>query len=245
MRKLVGVLGLVLVIILGGFVWLKRDYLFGFGKQAMRSAAGLTPAKTPQEAVDKFRIAIQKNDYEAAASYLTGDYAEQMNRGSASATKLAEAIDSLAHQMKTREKTSEQAQYTLRMLAPFPTEFEVDIKKQGDDKAVGVITDKSAGGFSKINPNDLPKLDPLVAHALFPQAQLPFEFKQEGSGSEKHWKMNFPMHAAMSKSVEKLNAKSSDYVQALKKVTDKVQHEPMTGKDVESELKTNLEPLAK
>ena len=146
MRKIVGVLGLVLVLIIGGFVWLKRDYLFGFGKEAMRSAAGLTPAKTPHEAAEKFRKAIQANDFEAAATYLTGDYAQQINRGSKAANVLAVEIGNVAHQMKERKKTSDQGQYILRVLAPFPAEFQIDIKTSGDDKATGVITDLSESG---------------------------------------------------------------------------------------------------
>lgn len=246
MRKLVGILGLVLVIIIGGFVYLKRDYLFGFGKQAMRSAAGLTPAKTPQEAVDKFRIAIQKHDFEAAASYLGGDYAEQMSRGAGSANKLADEIDSLLHQMKTRERSSDTAVYTLRLLDPFPTEFEVpDIKKKSEDRHYAIIFDKSAAGLKDVNQSGVAKLDPLIAHALFPQAQAEVEFRLEGSGDDKHWKMYILMNAGMRQSVERLNAKAADYVQALKKVKDKVQHEPMTGKDVEAELRTELEALKK
>jgi hypothetical protein len=250
MRKLVGILALVLVVILGGFVYLNKDYLLGLGKKVAKQASGYTPAKTPDEAVDKFRKAIQNHDFETAAGYLGGDYAEQMQRGAKSASALAEEIGNLSDQMKQREKNSDQGQFILRALAPFPTEFEVviDAKKKGDDKAVGVIIDKSAGGL-KIDLNQLPKSDPIF-HALFrydppgqPQAAIAFE--RLGSGNDVHWKIFLPMNQGIRTSVDRLNAKSADFVQALKKVKHDVMHEPMTGKDVETKLKTELEALGK
>ena len=57
--------------------------------------------------------------------------------------------------------------------------------------------------------------------------------------------MNFPMNPAMPKAVDRLNAKADDYVQALIQVKQEVQREAMTGKEVETELKTKLEKLAK
>ena len=46
-------------------------------KKWFRTAEGFTAAKTPNEALDKFRDAIKKRDYETAATYCGGDYAEQ------------------------------------------------------------------------------------------------------------------------------------------------------------------------
>jgi hypothetical protein len=246
MRKLVGLLGIVLVAVVGFVAYLNKDVLLGAGKHAYRQAQGYTPAKTPQEAVDRFRAAIQKYDYENASLYLGGDYGEQMRRGGEAAGKLGAEIDSLLHQMKTREKTSEQCEYTLRMFAPFPTEFEItDIKNQGDDKATGIITDKSAGGFKNINPTQLPKIDPYLSHTFFryPVTAVKIEFKLEGSGNEKSWKMHFPMNEEIRKSVERLNVKSADCVQTLKKVRHEVEHQPMTGKDLEGLLKAQMEKM--
>ena len=57
--------------------------------------------------------------------------------------------------------------------------------------------------------------------------------------------VNFPMNAGMPRSVERLNAKSADYVQALKQVKQEVMREPLTGPEVEKQIKAKLEELAK
>src|SRR5207247_2533152 len=75
----------------------------GIVKKWFRQAKGLTPAKTPQEALDKFRQALKERDYESAALYCDDAYGEQLKRGAKEAKALGEAVDSLQHNMKSRD----------------------------------------------------------------------------------------------------------------------------------------------
>src|SRR4029077_20444595 len=49
-------------------------------EETVDTAAGFTPAKTPTEAMDKFREAIQARNYKAAKKYVTKDYADMLER---------------------------------------------------------------------------------------------------------------------------------------------------------------------
>src|SRR5262245_6689654 len=84
---------LVLLAIVGGGIyvvfftdWLKK------GEDILK---GYHDAKSPQEAMDLFRKAIQARQYETAAKYCTKEYAEQLKRGHAAARDMGTAIDSL------------------------------------------------------------------------------------------------------------------------------------------------------
>ena len=47
----------------------------------VNKARGFTPAKSPNDALDKFKQAIEKRDYQAASLYLSGDYKEWFDKG--------------------------------------------------------------------------------------------------------------------------------------------------------------------
>src|SRR5262245_17282252 len=66
----------------------------------IRSAKGFGPAKSADDALDKFRQAIEKRDYDAASQYLSGDYREWFEKGRDDAEALAIEIDNLKSAMK-------------------------------------------------------------------------------------------------------------------------------------------------
>src|SRR5258708_16093040 len=80
------------------------------------------PAKTPTEAVDKFREAMKKRDYKAASKYCTKNFAEQLTKSSEAGKKLGEAIDNLASRMKDDGVITGEMEYVLFMNDPFPAE---------------------------------------------------------------------------------------------------------------------------
>jgi hypothetical protein len=79
------VVGAIAVVVLAfsGYVaigFLNKKDLNKLVDQGAATVSGYTPAKTPTEAMDKFREAILARKYKFAASYCTKPYAEQLER---------------------------------------------------------------------------------------------------------------------------------------------------------------------
>jgi hypothetical protein len=114
----------------------------GFVKEWYMKAEGYTTAQTPTEALEKYRTAIKKRNYEAALRYTGGDYHEQLKIGGDAAAKLGKAIDDVMYTFKeTKNLKNDKVEYALRMLDPFPTEFVVeDVKpdKKDENKAYAI-----------------------------------------------------------------------------------------------------------
>src|SRR5262245_549543 len=127
---------LVLLAIVGGGIyvvfftdWLKK------GEDILK---GYHDAKSPQEAMDLFRKAIQARQYETAAKYCTGAYAEQLKRAHTAAREMGTTIDQLYAQMEKKGFNSDKAVSALNKLDAFPTWFKVKLTlKQNEDKATG------------------------------------------------------------------------------------------------------------
>lgn len=255
MRRAVVQLAFFALIILAGYLFFfKRDATVGMLQKGVTQARGYTPAKTPQEAMDKFREAIKGRDYETAAQvYCGGDYAEQMRKAAPAAAKLGGEIDDLLHQMSNKGKKTDRSELVLRMLDPFPTGFEVpDIKTSGDKATAKLV--EPIGLKLKFDPTTLGdrwNVDVIVFRALC-KSLLPdktgavyVDLRQDGKGEEKAWKIYFPVNEDLRLAVDRLNSKHMDYVNALKKVKYEVMHEPQTGRDAEASLKRELEAVAK
>ncbi len=75
--------------------------------EGTQTAAGYRPAKTPTEAMDKFREAIQARKYKFAASYCTKPYAEQLLRADEGASLLGEEIDRIERYAENKQITSD------------------------------------------------------------------------------------------------------------------------------------------
>ena len=68
------IIGVVLVLTVGLFIFVPGMRPAIVDKW-FRQAKGLGPATSPEDALDKFKRALEKRDYDAAKHYLTGDYA--------------------------------------------------------------------------------------------------------------------------------------------------------------------------
>ena len=102
-------------------------YQPGFVKKGLRDMSGFTPAKSASEAMEKFRDAIRKRDYETAALYTGGEYKQYLELGAEGGTKLARAIDDLNSNIDTVGINSPDSKYILATLEPFPKEYKFDI----------------------------------------------------------------------------------------------------------------------
>ncbi len=224
MRQWVFGIALILVIIGAAYVGLNADRraaLFSLFQQVKREAAGYTPAKTPDDALQKFRKAIKDRDYDTAATYCANPYAEQLRKLD-QAKELAESIDNLKSAAEKRDiRLTERVSKMLREIDPFPTTFEiVDIKEQGD-QATAVLTEK--GVWS---------------------AQV--SLKREGTGNDKSWKIHAATTPWMRLHIDRLVDKSKDFTNALKKVIDQIRgKEIMTKGDLEAKLENELRDAEK
>jgi hypothetical protein len=213
-------------------------------KKWFRQAMGFGPAKTPTEALDKFRDAIKKRDYETAAEYTDKDYREQVLKVAKGAKKLGDAIDSLEYNMDKQGVVSKKAQHILYLLEPFPKSFKVlDIKESsGGDSAVAKIADDSTQFTSETMPdatfltrngNMIKSLVPLVDLAQhYDTVEL---FKEAG-----FWKIKFGVTPRLRITVEALKDSATNYANGILQVRDEVKNDHVTKGQIERELEQRI-----
>jgi hypothetical protein len=210
---------LLAVVGIGGYLFLfQRDFLTGLFKKGAREAKGLVgsgPAKTAEEAVEKFKDFVKKRDYETAAQYLGGLYGEMMKKSAKAAEELGKAADSVRSLAEKRGITlTDKARAILDSVETFPTDISVlELKPEGDDKAQG-----------KLNVQGRPQL---------------VEVKRDAEG----WKVHFrvPNEAVLRLAVDRLNQKGKDYARALERIHDQIMSKEIQTKDeLENKLATDL-----
>lgn len=139
------VVGIILVIVavpilifagvIGGFWFLTKENM----ERGIASGKGYTPAKTPTEAMDKFREAIHARDYKSASYFTTKHYAELLSKSHANASELGNLVDKIRNWGEKKGLLTDKLKYTLFWIDPFPKNFKsAEAPKQdGDKKAVG------------------------------------------------------------------------------------------------------------
>jgi hypothetical protein len=212
--------------------------------------SGYPPAKTPQEAVDGFRKAIQKRDYEYAADvYCAGDFREQLNKAAKAGKELGKWIDNLRDAMKNHGYDSDKAVFLLRMLEPFPTDFEVPniTTSEGDKRATAkfVETLKLDPKVSNLEYQNPRQFDPLMFRALVPTKAVPstftVELRYEGpKADEMAWRIYFPVTDDVRLGADRLVAKHLTYCRALESVAHAVNHDRLPKSDFEDKLRSEL-----
>jgi hypothetical protein len=239
----------LLLVLLGGTVLAAGVFTFVPGtrprvvKGWFRHASGFAPAKTPTEALDKFREAIKVRDYETAAEFCDREYKEQLLKVAAGAKKLGEAIDSLAYNMDKHGVINQKTKYMLRLLEPFPKTFKVlDVKETEKDKrAVARIGEGEP--FPTID-SPLPS-DFFQKHRHMIGSLLPGEYGtvwdtvdlvKEADG----WKVVIPVTTRLRVSVDHLKDNATNYANGIKQVSDAVKNNPTTKEAVQSELERVL-----
>ncbi len=202
---------LILLAIVGAGVYIgifHRDWFMQQAEETVQTIKGYTPAKTPQEAMEKFEKAIKERDYKAAAKYVSADYAKLLKKGHDAGVALGQKIDKLNNLCQQKGIYTDQSKILLLQLDPFPRNFkwngEIETKKEDDEKVF----------FSKYEPD--PPVDPsemVPAHltiaasldkGMFQNALMPSMVKNvpafdatvvlvsEGSGEDKQWKLDVP-----------------------------------------------------
>jgi hypothetical protein len=247
------ILLLIILGLLGSAVYVgvyKSEWWTPYFESTRLKLLGYNPAKSPDEAMDKFRKAIKERDYKAAAVYCSGDYAEQLRRAAPAAAALGKAIDKLEGQMEVEGVKSDKCRVVLGLLEPFPREIKMsNLEKKGDDKAV-VTIEEDFGGLHPVDFNaERWNVDLSVFRALAggPAGNLsigqPVQvgLLREGQGDAQAWKLNIPVTTEDRNRVNELKDKYQNYVKALEKLQVEVRTDAVTKGDLERRLRTELE----
>lgn len=206
-----------------------------------RAAQGMSPAKTPTEALDRFRAAIKKRDYETAAEFCDKDYREQMLKVAKQAQKLGEAIDSLTYQMDKNGVVNQKVKYVLRLLEPFPRSFKYDVKEKGNRAVATLADDEPAPKLeSPLEADFLTKHGNMIM-TLMPNSPLEtwqaVELVKDDTGV---WRLVVPVTTRLQLSVNALKDNATNYANAILQVRDEVRNNPVTKEQVWTELSRRL-----
>ena len=243
MRKLIVLVALGCVVLIGGYL-----YLFQWGKvrATFESARGYPEAKTPKEAVDLFRKAVQARDYEMAAKYCTSRYAEELRKGAHAAKELGTAIDNLTSQLKDNGVLSDEVKLVLYYYDPFQKDVTFTVDKESADAAEATIAFDGLGGFTQQRPFSDWNLDPRVMRALSYDFPLPgtsgkLYLKKEAGA----WKLDVPVSQNQQAATTRINDRYKDYLNPFKIVSQEVKNDPTTKENVKNRLKTLLEEASR
>jgi hypothetical protein len=235
--KLLVVVAVVGVLAAFGVFLLFPDSRPPIVKNWIRKSQGLGPAQTPTQALDRFKEAVKKRDYETAATFCGADFAEQLRKGAKGAEKLGKAVDDLLHNIEQKGINSSEGKALLRHLEPFPTDFRYDLKqgKEGDTATYAVVVFEPVPGLEKrINT------DGRIFNSLVPDSNDPVELKLEGE-KDKAWKIHFPVTPGLREKVDYLKDNAGNFTLALENVKYGVKHEASTKVDFENQLRSELE----
>jgi hypothetical protein len=243
MRKMLTLIGIVIVLGAagyGGLSFWQRGQVWGW-YQAVR---GYGPAKTPDEALEKFCKAVKDRDYETASEYCTGDLALELRRTAPAARAMALAIDNLKHNMDQEGVQSNKAKWVLNRLQPFPADVKVTgIKKDGEDRAVATLVE-DYGSLTMVDWNDW-SVDRPAFRGLcggltgkFALGQpVNVELAREGGA----WKIQMDITSDLRFGMAKVRDTYQNYVRGLDKVKYEIKRDAATKNDLEQRLKEELE----
>ncbi len=241
---------LLFVIVLGvivatGVFFVMEDMRPPFVERMFLAAGGFGPAKSPSEALDKFREAIRKRNFRAAATFCNGEYGDELKRAAKKARALGVSVDELVHNVEdVANINSPQGKIILRHLEPFPRDFKVlTVKetKEGDQKTYGQIAlvegkpiDASWQDISKATET---KLDPRIIWSLVPNFwNGTVELTKEKDG----WKIGIPMTPFLREKIKYLKDNGGNYVRAMDNLKYAIKHEAATKLDFETQLQKQL-----
>jgi hypothetical protein len=262
---------ILLAVVVGSIVFtFFPEYRPGIVQGWLDTAAGFTPAETPQQALEKFKECINKRNYKTAVKYVAGDYKQEWSRAAAPATKLADAVDDLYYNVNdVVHLNSPDANYVLDALQPFPKDFEFAVEKPINDKQYRVLSQLFPTEFPydqmkmlsdkvalatikfKLAPAGQPKSGRMNMSSFEPKIFLSLvpigvawdgivALKEEGNEKEKGWKIYFPLTTDIPPKVDYLTHNYGNYVQALKNVKYAIKHDAASKNEFESELSKYL-----
>jgi hypothetical protein len=201
------------------------------------SMMGFPPAKTPAEAMDKFRDAIQARKYTTAARYCTKPYKELLERAEPGATQIGSVLDKIYGYAKDNGYVTDKLTFAVYQLDPFPRNFT-------SGKAPEVKGDKAYGRYQwePVVKNTAVYTDPewksMDAKMWNVYAPLlvfnnPIELVKEGE----EWKLNIPTNPLWETNVGYFNDNYKRYYNGLNSFRgDMLNNRYPAAKDFEEEV---------
>jgi hypothetical protein len=238
--------GAALVVVTGVFLFvpaLRPGVVQGW----YNKSRGFTPAKSPNDALDKFEQAIEKRDYQAASLYVSGDYKEWFDKGIKDAEPIAKEIDNLRAAMKNNSVQSDKGQFVLFLLDPFPANFKFEVKESSDTATATIhwteeLTNYPGQNFQTINGW---QVDNRILNSLLPRVAalgaIVVSLKKESDG---FWRIQFSVQIGERKvanTVDYLRKNGGNFKNALQSVKNDVKNNPTTKENFENALKVGLE----
>jgi hypothetical protein len=226
----------------------------GFVQDWFNKAQGYTAAKSAEDALDKFKQAIEKRDYQAASLYLGGEFKEFFDKGRKDAEEIAKAIDDLRHAMKNHGVKSDKGDFVLFMIDPFPAGFKYKPESKGDTTTA--VIDWSEDVKTRYKDGivawgaDRWQVDNRIINSLLPAAVLAapamtVAVKKESDGA---YRIHFPVSSGsginerhVRDTVEYLRKNGSNFKNALTGLKNDVKNNPTTKENFERDLRSKLE----
>ncbi len=220
-----------------------------FVKTWFFKAEGFGPSTSASDALDKFKQAIEKRNYEAASLYLSGDYKEWFEKGRADAEALHKAIDDLRHAMKVQGVKSDKGLFILYMLEPFPGDFKFGTPSAGDTTNVVLSWENAVVSHAGQTIDALPKgVDNKIWHSMLPNVVLGVTHTLSVTVTKEKdgwWRIQIPLQTSSDRrvqdTVDYLRKNGSNYKNAINSIKTDVKNEPQTKENFESSLTTKLE----
>jgi hypothetical protein len=237
MRQFIVFVSLIAAVGIGG-------YLYLFKKNDVKALFD-SPAKTPKDAVDKFRAAIQARDYEKAARYCTSRYAEILTKSHSAARELGLKIDDVYSRFKDDGLLTDEHKVILFGFDPFPKDILLIVGSESEREAVINISADLPRLAGQNRPYETWKIDTSLWGALYKGLPPTINAIKEGEGEKAEWKLDFPTPSMLQTSATRLNDKYKDYVNPLKVLSREVKNEPTTKENVTRRLKELLEEAAR
>jgi hypothetical protein len=237
--------GLLLAV---GVFWFAPGLRPGFVQRWFDSASGFTPATSPEDALDKFRKAIEKRRYDDARKYLTGDYLGSYEVGMKDASALATEIDNLRSIMSSTGTKTPKVDMVLYWLDPFPA-FKYEIVKKGEKEAQATLNwNDDAGKFADAKGYNV-TFDNGLKHSLLPigvlvPSPLPVTVRQ----IDGNWKIVIPAELGdrkMTFCTQALDKHASNVVNSLRTVSGDLKREPSAKADFENTFQSALHKAVK
>jgi hypothetical protein len=221
----------------------------GFVQEWINKGKGYTKASSAEDALDKFKKAVEARDYQAASLYLGGDYKEFFDRGRKDAEPLATAIDDLRYATKKHGVKSPKADFVLFMIDPIPGGFKYKPSGSGDEVTAVLdwtealydhkegIANWRAGEWNLKRHIE----NSLLPHSLALKSIVAVKVKKESDGG---WRIHLADTAGIDRlreSVEYLRKNGSNITNALVELKNDVKNSAPTKENFEVSLKNKLE----
>jgi len=179
---------------------------------SLATAAGFTPAKSPTDAMDKFREAIQARKYKFASIYVTPEYADMLIRTNEGAAELGGVLDKIRNYGKEQGILTDKTTFFLKQLDPFPKNFKAGPPptKKGDDKAFGKYEWEPIGGkitVQQVNA-ELENIDKeMYQSVLCPTAIFQNQIEIIKDKENDAWKLKIPTNPKWEEAVNYFNSR--------------------------------------